>query len=224
MSLQYPQFYNKDTGPPLSLVPKKLPAEDQTLATANVLASSRTVPDAPLPERLVPRADYSDERVSDADKRTFRFQYGEDKHGNFATLINNTQFHPNDRPMAAPVRGTLEEWTLVNQTTDDHPFHIHVNEFQVISVNGEPYRANGHQDVVNIPAQTVVDGKLVDGKVVIRQRFRQFTGWFVFHCHILQHEDAGMMATVQVRESADVPVRPPPEYRDGGEMNHMPGG
>jgi suppressor of ftsI len=218
--------------PPTSLDPKPLPVEvvngarvpvDQTLATARVLASSQTVPDAPLPKRLVPRKDYSDDRVGDANKRTFRFQYTPPSEPTFATLINGTEFQPTDKPMAAPVRGKLEEWTLVNQTTDDHPFHIHVNEFQVISVNGERYRANGHQDIVNIPAQTLVDGKLVDGKVVIRQKYSRFTGWFVFHCHILQHEDAGMMATIQVRKSARVPVQPPPEYRDGGGMDHMPG-
>jgi Multicopper oxidase len=44
----------------------------------------------------------------------------------------------------------------------------------------------------------------------------------VFHCHILQHEDAGMMATIQVRKSKRVPIEPPPEYRNGGEMGHMP--
>jgi suppressor of ftsI len=234
VSLRYAQRYVESAGPPPSLVPKPLPVEvvngtrvpvDQTLATAHVLASSRTVPDAPLPKRLAPREDFSHAHVSEAHKRTFRFQYTPASDPNFATLINETKFEPTEMPMAAPVRGTLEEWTLVNQTTDDHPFHIHVNGFQVISVNGERYRANGHQDIVNIPAQTLVDGKLVDGKVVIRQRFRRFTGWFVFHCHILQHEDAGMMATIQVRKSRHDPVKPPPEYRDGGhDMGHMPGG
>jgi suppressor of ftsI len=228
VSLPYAQFNNAVGDPPTSLDPKPLPVEivdgmrkpvEQTLATARVLASSRTVPDAPLPERLVQRKDFSDDRVDR--KRTFRFQYTPpDKP--FATLINGKAFHATDRPKAAPVRGTLEQWTLINQTTDDHPFHIHVNEFQVISVNGEPYRANGHQDIVNIPAQTLVDGKLVDGKVVIRQRYSQFTGWFVFHCHILQHEDAGMMATIQVRKSRRVPIEPPPEYRNGSEMGQMP--
>jgi FtsP/CotA-like multicopper oxidase with cupredoxin domain len=232
VSLKYAQRYVLNPGPPTTLDPKPLPVEvvngtrvpvDQTLATARVLASSRTVPDAPLPKRLVPREDFSHKHVSDAHKRTFRFQYTPPSDPNFATLINETQFHPNEMPMAAPVRGTLEEWTLVNQTTDDHPFHIHVNGFQVISVNGERYRANGHQDIVNIPAQTLVDGKLVDGKVVIRQKFKRFTGWFVFHCHILQHEDEGMMATIQVRKSKHVPVEPPPEYRDGGHTGHMSG-
>jgi suppressor of ftsI len=229
VSLPYAQFNNLNPGPPPSLDPRPLPIEvvngvrvpvAQTLATARVGASSSTVPDAPLPRRLAPRKDFSDERV--ARKRTFRFQYTPPSEPNFATMINETVFDPTETPMAAPVRGTLEEWTLINQTTDDHPFHIHVNEFQVISVNGEPYRANGHQDIVNIPAQTLVDGNLVDGKVVIRQRYNRFTGWFVFHCHILQHEDAGMMATIQVRRSRRVPVEPPPEYRGVGEMRHMP--
>jgi suppressor of ftsI len=232
VSLRYAQRYVLNTGPPESLDPKPLPVEvvngnrvpvDQTLATANVRASSRTVPAAPLPKRLVRREDFSRRHVSDANKRTFEFQYTPADDPEFKTMINGTVFEPTDLPMAAPVRGTLEQWTLVNQTTDDHPFHIHVNGFQVISVNGERYRANGHQDVVNIPAQTLVDGKLVDGKVVIRQKYSRFTGWFVFHCHILQHEDAGMMATIQVRKSKREPIQPPPEYRDGGEKHLMPG-
>ena len=233
VSLQYAQRYVQNPpapAPPTSLDPKPLPVEvvdgnrvpvDQTLATASVADSSTREPDAPLPRQLAPRKDFSDDRV--ARKRTFRFQYTPPSDPNFATMINGTVFQPTEKPMAAPVRGTLEEWTLINQTTDDRPFHIHVNEFQVISVNGEPYRANGHQDIVNIPAQTLVDGKLVDGKVVIRQKYEQFTGWFVFHCHILQHEDAGMMATIQVRKSKRVPVQPPPEFRNGGDMGHMSG-
>ena len=231
VSLPYAQFNNQEPpapAPPTSLVPKPLPVDattrlpvEQTLATARVQPSSRTVPDAPLPKQLAPRKDFSDDHVDK--ERTFRFQYTPPSDPNFATLINGKQFEPTDMPMAAPVQGELEEWTLINQTTDDHPFHIHVNEFQVMSVNGKPYSANSRQDIVNIPAQTLVDGKLVDGKVVIRQKYSQFTGWFVFHCHILQHEDAGMMATIQVRESANDPIEPPPEFRDGDEMSHMPG-
>jgi suppressor of ftsI len=226
VSLPYAQFYNPVGDPPTMLDPKPLPVDDaklpveQTLATARVRPSSRTVPDAPLPKQLVPRKDFSDDRVDE--KRTFRFQYTPPDVP-FATLINGKQFEPTDMPMAAPVQGTLEEWTLINQTTDDHPFHIHVNEFQVMSVNGKRYRANSRQDIVDIPAQTLVDGELVDGKVVIRQKYTQFTGWFVFHCHILQHEDGGMMATIQVRKSARVPIEPPPEFRDGGEMGNMSG-
>jgi FtsP/CotA-like multicopper oxidase with cupredoxin domain len=57
-------------------------------------------------------------------------------------------------------------------------------------INGEPYDAHGLQDVVIIPKN--------GGKVVIRNPFLDFTGEYVFHCHILGHEDAGMMQSVKV--------------------------
>ena len=120
-------------------------------------------------------------------------------------LINGEAFNPNETNVA-PLLGSVEEWTLRNSTDEDHPFHIHVNDFQVVKVNGRPYKANGLQDVVIIPKH---------GSVVIRNPFDQFTGHFVFHCHILGHEDGGMMKTVQVRRKGE-PVTPPP----GGE-NHM---
>ncbi len=58
-----------------------------------------------------------------------------------------------------------------------------------MSVNGRPYAAHGLQDTVQLP---------VRGQVVIRMRFRDFLGKYPFHCHILNHEDNGMMANVEV--------------------------
>ncbi len=75
----------------------------------------------------------------------------------------------------------------------------------MLSVNGTPHDAAGLQDVVAIPP--MVGNQ--PGEVVIRSHFKDFTGWFVFHCHILQHEDGGMMATVQVVGPGE-PVGPPP--------------
>ncbi len=100
-----------------------------------------------------------------------------------------------------PILDTVEEWTLVNKSTEDHPFHIHVNDFQVISVNGKPFHADGLQDVVVIPKN--------GGRVVIRNPFDDFPGHFVFHCHILGHEDAGMMQTVDVIRRGARPTRRP---------------
>ncbi len=105
-------------------------------------------------------------------------------------FINGKEFDEN-RVDVAPTLGTVEEWTLRNATTEQHPFHIHVNDFLVLSVNGKPYGAHGLQDTVILPPGQ-------DVKVLIP--FEDFTGKFVFHCHILAHEDHGMMAVVDVEE------------------------
>jgi len=86
-------------------------------------------------------------------------------------------------------RGGVEEWRLVvgdsqHGGTEGHPFHIHVNSFEVISIGGTAQLPGLIQDTVWVPVNTVV---------VIRSKFKQFVGKAVFHCHILPHEDTGMM-------------------------------
>jgi FtsP/CotA-like multicopper oxidase with cupredoxin domain len=73
---------------------------------------------------------------------------------------------------------SAEEWRLTTDAAIAHPFHIHVNWFQVVKVNGmaAPPR---WQDTVIIP---------LNGNVTIRHRFQQYTGRFVLHCHVLPHE------------------------------------
>jgi suppressor of ftsI len=104
--------------------------------------------------------------------------------------VNGQQFDPNRIDELVQL-GTVEEWTIRNVTAEQHPFHIHVDDFQVVSVNGQPYNAANLQDIVILPA---------GGEVVIRIPFMDYPGKFVFHCHILFHEDHGMMALVDVVE------------------------
>ena len=85
--------------------------------------------------------------------------------------------------------GTAEEWTLNNTSTESHPFHIHVNSFQVMSINGVAPVTTRYLDNVLIPP---------NGTVVFRSRFKQFTGKSVYHCHILPHEDTGMMGNLML--------------------------
>jgi suppressor of ftsI len=103
-------------------------------------------------------------------------------------FINGKEFDPN-RVTFSPKLGTTEEWTIHNVTKEEHPFHIHVNDFQIMSINGKRFDAKSLRDTVPLP---------VGGTVVIRMRFTQFLGRYVFHCHILAHEDGGMMAVVDV--------------------------
>lgn len=84
---------------------------------------------------------------------------------------------------------TVEQWTIVNHTEETHPFHMHTYPMQLVAVNGVPAAFDGYQDEIVLPPH---------GYVVMRVRFTGFTGETVFHCHILAHEDAGMMANILV--------------------------
>lgn len=70
------------------------------------------------------------------------------------------------------------------------------------SVNGRPYKARSLADTFPLP---------VGGKIVIRMHFTDFTGTYVYHCHILAHEDRGMMGTVKVEGPQEGPG--PPHHR-----------
>ena len=130
-----------------------VPAKIETLASITVKPSSGPVlPRGSLPKRLTKREDLSKAHVDH--RHTFRFSYVEPLTGSYGR-INGKPFTPGMQPLDAPYLGTVEEWTLINESEYDHPFHIHVNGFQVMSVEGKRVSANGHQDVVNIPKQHV---------------------------------------------------------------------
>jgi suppressor of ftsI len=87
--------------------------------------------------------------------------------------------------------GTVEEWTIRNEADERHSFHIHQTPFQVAEINGVAQPADGYRDIVDVP----IGGEV---KVVIPFTDPSIVGRFVFHCHILSHEDRGMMATIEV--------------------------
>lgn len=105
-------------------------------------------------------------------------------------FINHATFDHERVDVKVPL-GSIEEWTVRNASDELHIFHIHQVGFQVLSVNGKPAPFDGIQDTVNIP---------IHGEVKIRLAFTDPTiiGRFMFHCHILEHEDKGMMAQIEV--------------------------
>jgi FtsP/CotA-like multicopper oxidase with cupredoxin domain len=111
-----------------------------------------------------------------------------------AMMINGALFDP-DVINHVVALNNVEEWTLRNVTGVNHPFHIHVNPFQVIAINGVRLSTPEWRDTVQVPKGTAQN----PGTVTIRTRFRDFAGVFPLHCHILVHQDMGMMQTVWVR-------------------------
>ena len=109
--------------------------------------------------------------------------------GMMRVTINGREFNEarTDTTVAA---GNVEEWTLINTSPMDHPFHLHVWPMQIIEENGQGTNTPIWQDVVNVPA---------NGRVKVRVAFKDFRGRSAYHCHILDHEDLGMMGAIEVR-------------------------
>jgi bilirubin oxidase len=86
--------------------------------------------------------------------------------------------------------GDLEVWEIRNLVGMDHPFHLHGFRFQVLSRNGVPVPFRQWKDTVNVPGRETV-------RFIVR--YTDYPGKWMFHCHIVDHEDMGMMGVLEVQ-------------------------
>ena len=117
----------------------------------------------------------------------------------YVTVAGQTPhlFHMDDPPAIITQVGNVEDWTITNKSGEVHAFHIHQIHFLVEAINGVPVTNPDMQDTVIIPNWS---GSGPYPSVTVRMDFRDpnIAGTFVYHCHILDHEDGGMMAKIQV--------------------------
>jgi FtsP/CotA-like multicopper oxidase with cupredoxin domain len=119
---------------------------------------------------------------------------------NFFITVDGQQpklFSMNEPPAIVTKVGAVEDWTIENRTSEEHAFHMHQIHFLVMEVNGVP-----------VPNPTMHDTYLMQfwpgygpyPSIKVRMDFRDpnIAGTFVYHCHVLDHEDAGMMAKIKV--------------------------
>lgn len=117
-------------------------------------------------------------------------------------LINGKTFGNGVMPQVQI--GSVEEWTLTNpinpNANANHPFHIHQGNFIVTAVNGVPVDPNVAPPAADSSVAYISPRDVIDipsgGSITIRFRAEDFPGKYVFHCHILKHEDQGMMSPV----------------------------
>jgi FtsP/CotA-like multicopper oxidase with cupredoxin domain len=114
-------------------------------------------------------------------------------------------------PLIQPRLNSIEEWRFINHNNDEHPIHIHVNDFQVIEYFDPTTGLRTGPDKfsidnANAPAPTMHSDESViqPGILAIRTRFDEYTGLYVMHCHRLNHEDNGLMALVNVIPAASI--------------------
>jgi FtsP/CotA-like multicopper oxidase with cupredoxin domain len=93
--------------------------------------------------------------------------------------------------------GTVEDWTVQNRAGEDHVFHIHQLHFQIIAIDGQPVNDPALRDTYDIPYWS---GSGAYHSITVRMDFSDpnIVGTFVYHCHILEHEDGGMMGEIEV--------------------------
>ena len=105
-------------------------------------------------------------------------------------FVNGRKYN-NDRIDIRVPLGNTEEWTIRNDSDDFHVFHIHQVHFQITEIDGKKIPFNGYVDNANISSRSVV-------KLIIPFTDPVIVGKFVLHCHVLRHEDHGMMAHIEV--------------------------
>jgi FtsP/CotA-like multicopper oxidase with cupredoxin domain len=107
-------------------------------------------------------------------------------------------FDPNNPPAIITTQGAVEEWTIENRTAEVHEFHMHQIHFLVEAIDGVaiPKKKQQLYDVFQVGYW---NGKGTPPNITVKLDFRgPDKGDFVYHCHILDHEDHGMMAIIRV--------------------------
>lgn len=138
----------------------------------------------PPPSQL----DGPDERVDLSVDSTRSMSLGGSGMGMRSLVIDGQSFDM-DVVNITTTLGTTERWTITNPSMMDHPFHIHVWPFKVVERSDGAPLDPGWRDTVNVPA---------GGSVSILMPFEDISGRTVYHCHILDHEDIGMMGVIEV--------------------------
>jgi L-ascorbate oxidase len=153
--------------------------------------------------------------------------------------VNHQAYAP-DRIDRLLQLGDVDDWTLQSISLAGHPFHIHVNPFQVVDVlklnpatkkwsslyalsydeclkseNGDPQYCDQKDVFRDTLFVKPGDSTGLDYRVVVRSRYRRYIGDFVLHCHILDHEDFGMMQNVRIVPKAIDGAAPAPASGHG---------
>jgi FtsP/CotA-like multicopper oxidase with cupredoxin domain len=118
-----------------------------------------------------------------------------------------------DIPNIVAQQGTVEDWILENRSRELHAFHIHQLHFLLLDYSGKQVNEDFLRDTVNVP---YYDGRsLAYPTVRLRMDFRDpnIVGTFVYHCHLLEHEDKGMMGSIRVD-----PASPPASENNAGAL------
>jgi suppressor of ftsI len=153
---------------------------------ADIIPHSANSPAKAAKSSLQPEFKTLDLTAEEKAAPRFTVTFTEDKEGFY---INGKEFASDDAPMVRAKVGSFQHWRVVNATGELHPMHIHQVHFLAFAENDKPVPNPVWLDTVNVPYGGSVDVIMDFTDPVIR-------GMSVFHCHLLNHEDKGMMAKI----------------------------
>jgi FtsP/CotA-like multicopper oxidase with cupredoxin domain len=107
-------------------------------------------------------------------------------------------FDPDAGPDIIVHQGDVEDWIIENRTTELHAFHIHQLHFLLLEWFGMRVDEPFLRDTVNVPFYDGKAGSFPSVRVRMDFRDPDMVGSFPYHCHLLEHEDGGMMGTIRV--------------------------
>jgi hypothetical protein len=183
----------------------------RTLATIQTRKLSSLANDTAVPSTIGPTWPQRFEGLATATPTTARKLFFSEDNPNSKFFITvdgatPTLFDPNNPPAVVTTQGSVEDWTIENRTLENHEFHMHQIHFLVLSQNN--FEINGSRPDRTIQGQfmDMIQVPFWDGdptrhfpSVKVRMDFRgPDVGDFVYHCHIAEHEDDGMMAIIRV--------------------------
>ncbi len=107
-------------------------------------------------------------------------------------------FDPAAPPNISVHQGDVEDWIIENRSQETHTFHIHQTHFVVLERNNAAVEENYLRDSVDVPYWDGTSPHYPSVKIRMDFRNPAIVGTFPYHCHILQHQDGGMMGTIRV--------------------------
>jgi FtsP/CotA-like multicopper oxidase with cupredoxin domain len=153
------------------------------------LIDGGTATDTSLPDVWGSELDLTE--PADVTERRFSLKEQDLGGGDVRFLINDASF-----PDVPPLNGTsgdVEIWTIANDTEMDHPFHLHGMFFRVLDVEGVPPEHDGWKDTINVPREETLRFLVEYGAA----------GSWMYHCHILEHAERGMMGELRLAPRKD---------------------
>jgi FtsP/CotA-like multicopper oxidase with cupredoxin domain len=179
---------------------------EQVLANIDLSSAAAAQPTKPSAAPAISMAGLKFSGLKDVPAATTRNLYFSEEFGGtngpiqfYITVDGQKQkvFEPNEKPVITTKVGAVEDWVIENRALETHAFHIHQIHFLMLEIDGKPVANPDLRDTIEIPYWS---GSGPYHSVKVRMDFRDPTiaGTFVFHCHILLHEDLGMMHKILV--------------------------